>query len=176
MTRSLLVSALALAMLGGCIVQDPPPQRVVYYRRVRPQPPPQQQVVVVTQRAPAPVVGHPPPQPEQEQDEDGPPAPPPPPPPAPPPPQPPQSRRTPPPPPQRPRGGNPHPEAGPQLTQDQLYAMPSYDSGKHYSFGAMVWNGYSSSPHAMAFRCGQDTCTEGPPGDGWIAAGWYDTP
>lgn len=79
----------------------------------------------------------------------------------------------PPPPPARRDGKNPFPDDGPQLTDEQLDAIPDYDRDKQYTYGALVKEGFSSEPHEMAFRCGQEKCEDSPPGDGWSSAGWY---
>ena len=68
---------------------------------------------------------------------------------------------------------NPFADLGSQLTDEQLHDIPSYERNKEYSYGAVVWEGYSSEPHVIVYRCHEAKCERGPSGHGWVAAGWY---
>jgi hypothetical protein len=162
------VRALLLALLAGCIIvparplrgPPPPPPPGDDSAMTDPRPPPPQEAPQEAVQdappppppaaAPRPVVRHRPPSPPRYT----PPAPPPP-----------HHKLAP--------GENPFPEDGPHLTDAQLDAIPFYDRNKQYSFGAMVRDSYSSEPHTLAFRCGEETCTGSPSGNGWVNAGWY---
>jgi hypothetical protein len=146
---------LALVVLGGCIIVPPGARRP--YPGPPPPPPGQDRSMNDPDQEETPQ--QPPPAPDDD--------------------PPPRSGHSPgsgparrPPPPQH-AGQNPFPDLGPQLTDEQLDAIPSYDRRMQYTYGAMVREGYSSEPHTMAFRCGEPKCEGSPSGHGWVNAGWY---
>jgi hypothetical protein len=72
--------------------------------------------------------------------------------------------------------GNRYPEHGPEVTEDYMRSVPTFDYQTKYAFGSLVCAGYSSLPHYMIFRCDKSpACTEypSPVSQEWSPAGWY---
>jgi hypothetical protein len=69
-------------------------------------------------------------------------------------------------------GENPFPSDGKPLGDDEANAVPSYDNGTTYSYGALVKVGYATVPHEIVYKCNAKQCDRSPSGSGWTAYGW----
>ncbi len=70
-------------------------------------------------------------------------------------------------------GENPFPDDGKPLGDDEVNAVPSYNSGTTYSYGALVKVGYVTVPHEVVYKCKSKSCDRAPIGNGWTAYGWH---
>jgi hypothetical protein len=69
-------------------------------------------------------------------------------------------------------GENPFPSDGKPLGDDEANAVPRYDSGTTYSYGALVKVGYATVPHEIVYKCNAKQCDRSPGGKPWTAYGW----
>jgi hypothetical protein len=70
-------------------------------------------------------------------------------------------------------GENPFPDDGKPLGDDEVSAVPEYNNGTTYSFGALVKVGYVTVPHEVVYKCKSKSCDRSPTGNGWTAYGWH---